>query len=413
MKNNFLQEMQDRGFLNQCTDLDKLGEICNKNSISGYIGFDCTASSLHVGSLLQIMCLRLLQKHGHQPIILLGGGTTLIGDPSGKDATRKILDDKTINKNIKKIENIFKKLLNFKDKKTKPIFVNNADWLTKLKYIDFLRNIGKHFTVNKMLSFESIKMRLEREQSLSYMEFNYMILQAYDFYKLNEKYNCILQIGGSDQWGNIVNGVELIRKVKQKESLGLTTPLITLASGAKMGKSEKGAIWLDSDLVSPYEYWQFWRNTADEDVKKFLKYFTEIEINQINEVVQKEKDINNLKILLANETTKILHGEKASLEAEKTAKETFQGGGLGTNLPEIKFSKLEIKNGLSILDILSNSSIVSSKSEARRTILNKGIKLNNKLIEDDKKIINLEDFGDDDFIKLSCGKKKHYLIKLN
>jgi len=412
MKNNFLSDIIDRDFFHQCTDREKLEKISNAGPIKAYIGFDCTAPSLHVGSLLQIMCLRLLQKHGHQPIVLLGGGTTLIGDPSGKDATRKMLEDKTINKNIKKIENIFKKLLNFKNKKTKPIFVNNADWLAKLKYIDFLRNIGKHFTLNKMLSFESVKMRLDREQSLSYMEFNYMILQAYDFYKLNEKYNCILQIGGSDQWGNIVSGVELIRKIKQKESLGLTTPLITLASGAKMGKSEKGAIWLDPYLISPYDYWQFWRNTADEDVKKFLKYFTEIEINQINEIIKNEKNINNLKILLANETTKILHGEKASLDSEKTARETFQGDGLGVNLPEIKVSKTEIKIGLNILDILSNNSIVSSKSEARRTIQSKGIKINNKLIEDEKKIINIDDFGNDNFIKLSCGKKKHYLIKL-
>ena len=412
MKNNFLSDIIDRDFFHQCTDREKLEKISNAGPIKAYIGFDCTAPSLHVGSLLQIMCLRLLQKHGHQPIVLLGGGTTLIGDPSGKDATRKMLEDKTINKNIKKIENIFKKLLNFENKKTKPIFVNNADWLAKLKYIDFLRNIGKHFTLNKMLSFESVKMRLDREQSLSYMEFNYMILQAYDFYKLNEKYNCILQIGGSDQWGNIVSGVELIRKIKQKESLGLTTPLITLASGAKMGKSEKGAIWLDPNLISPYDYWQFWRNTADEDVKKFLKYFTEIEINQINEIIKNEKNINNLKILLANETTKILHGEKASLDSEKTARETFQGDGLGVNLPEIKVSKTEIKIGLNILDILSNNSIVSSKSEARRTIQSKGIKINNKLIEDEKKIINIDDFGNDNFIKLSCGKKKHYLIKL-
>jgi tyrosyl-tRNA synthetase len=284
MKNNFINEITQRGFFHQCTDQNKLISIISRDTIKAYIGFDCTAPSLHVGSLLQIMCLRMLQKYGHQPIILLGGGTTLIGDPSGKDSTRRILEDKTIDKNISKIKKIFEKLLNFKDKNTKPIFVNNADWLKKLQYIEFLRNIGKHFTINKMLSFESVKLRLEREQSLSYMEFNYMILQAYDFYKLNEKYDCILQIGGSDQWGNIISGVELIRKINQKESYGLTTPLITVASGAKMGKTETGAIWLDEELLSPYDYWQFWRNTNDDDVKKFLKYFTEIDVNDLEKI---------------------------------------------------------------------------------------------------------------------------------
>ena len=339
MKPNFIDEITSRGFFHQCTDLNKLNSLIKTNSIKAYIGFDCTASSLHVGSLLQIMCLRLLQKHGHQPIVLLGGGTTLIGDPSGKDATRKILDEKSIENNIKKIKEIFKKLLDFSNKKTEPIFVNNAEWLKKLNYIEFLRDIGKHFTINKMLSFDSVKLRLEREQSLSYMEFNYMILQAYDFFKLNEKNNCILQIGGSDQWGNIVNGVELIRKLSQKEAFGLTTPLITLSSGAKMGKTESGAIWLDEKLLSPYEYWQFWRNTNDEDVNRFLKYFTEIEIKDLEETIKDEKNINNLKILLANEATKILHGEKNSKEAEKTAKETFEGSGIGKNLPEILLKK--------------------------------------------------------------------------
>ena len=335
MKNNFLNEISTRGFFHQCTDKDKLANLTNKRSIKAYIGFDCTAPSLHVGSLLQIMCLRLLQKYGHQPIVLLGGGTTLIGDPSGKDTTRKILNEKTIDNNIKNIKKIFEKLLNFKNKKTKPIFVNNSEWLNKLKYIEFLRDIGKHFTINKMLSFDSVKLRLDREQSLSYMEFNYMILQAYDFYKLNEKNECILQIGGSDQWGNIINGVELIRKVSQKESFGLTTPLITLSSGAKMGKTEDGAIWLDEKLLSSYDYWQFWRNTSDEDVKKFLKYFTEINEIELENLIDNEKNVNNLKILLANEATKILHGEKKSKEAEITAKETFSGSGIGQNLPII------------------------------------------------------------------------------
>jgi tyrosyl-tRNA synthetase len=411
MKPNFIDEITSRGFFHQCTDLNKLNSLIKTNSIKAYIGFDCTASSLHVGSLLQIMCLRLLQKHGHQPIVLLGGGTTLIGDPSGKDATRKILDEKSIENNIKKIKEIFEKLLDFSNKKTEPIFVNNAEWLKKLNYIEFLRDIGKHFTINKMLSFDSVKLRLEREQSLSYMEFNYMILQAYDFFKLNEKNNCILQIGGSDQWGNIVNGVELIRKLSQKEAFGLTTPLITLSSGAKMGKTESGAIWLDEKLLSPYEYWQFWRNTNDEDVNRFLKYFTEIEIKDLEETIKDEKNINNLKILLANEATKILHGEKNSKEAEKTAKETFEGSGIGKNLPEILLEKKQITNGMQILDLLVNDKIFKSKGEARRAINEKGIKINDQVVDDEKKIISSSDFNDD-ILKISHGKKKHFLVKI-
>ena len=413
MKNNFINEITLRGFFHQCTDQDKLTNLINNESIRAYIGFDCTAPSLHVGSLLQIMCLRLLQKYGHQPIILLGGGTTLIGDPSGKNTTRKILEEKIIDKNIKKIKKIFEKLLNFKDKKTMPIFVNNAEWLNKLKYIDFIRNIGKHFTINKMLSFDSVKLRLEREQSLSYMEFNYMILQAYDFYNLNEKNNCILQIGGSDQWGNIVNGVELIRKINQKESFGLTTPLITLSSGAKMGKTEDGAIWLDEELLSPYDYWQFWRNTNDDDVKKFLKYFTEISVDELEKISNDEKNINNLKVLLANEATKILHGEKKAKGSEKTSKETFEGKGVGKNLPETLIKKSLLKNGIHIIDLLYNSKIFNSKSEVRRAINEKGIKLNDTLVDDEKKIISLGDFKENNYIKVSHGKKKHFIIKLS
>ena len=411
MKNKFLLEMQSRGYLNQCTDLDKLDEICNKKSISGYIGFDCTASSLHVGSLLQIMILKLMQKHGHQPIILLGGGTTLIGDPSGKDSTRKILKQKEIKNNIQSIKKVFNKILNTSNKDTKPIFVNNAEWLTKLNYIQFLRDVGSHFTINKMLTFDSVKLRLEREQSLSYMEFNYMILQAYDFYQLFKTNNCVLQIGGSDQWGNIVSGVDLIRRILQKESYGLTSPLITLASGAKMGKTEKGAIWLNEDLFTPYDYWQFWRNTDDRDVKRFLNFFTDLEPDKINNIFNKEKNINNLKIILANEATKILHGEVASKKAEQTAKETFGGSGLGLDLPEIKLKSNEINKGISLLDFLSNNKITSSKSEARRIIVNNGLKINNVVVVDEKKIIKSTDFKNK-ILKISFGKKKHYLIKI-
>ncbi len=411
MKINFLQEMKLRGYLNQCTNLRDLEEICSKKSIVGYIGFDCTASSLHVGSLLQIMILKLMQKHGHQPIVLMGGGTTLIGDPSGKDSTRKILNSQRIKKNIKSIKKVFLKILNNSNKKTKPIFVDNAQWLTKLNFIKFLREIGSHFTINKMLTFDSVKLRLEREQSLSYMEFNYMILQAYDFYNLFKTKNCCLQIGGSDQWGNIVNGVELIRRLEKKESFGLTSPLITLASGAKMGKTEKGAIWLNESLFSAYDYWQFWRNTDDRDVKRFLNYFTEIEPSEIDKICNKEKNINNLKIILANEATKILHGVDASKKAEITAKSTFGNKSSVEYLPEIKLKLNEVSQGISLVDFLSRNKIISSKSEARRVIANKGVKLNNLPVEDENKVLENKDFNNK-ILKLSFGKKKHYLIKI-
>ena len=412
MKKSFLSEMRSRGYLNQCTDLDNLEKVSKEKTIKAYIGFDCTAPSLHVGSLLQIMILRLLQKYGHQPIVLLGGGTTLIGDPSGKDATRKVLKQKDIKKNIKSIKKLFEKLLLSKSKKTKPIFVDNYQWLSKLKYIDFLRDIGKHFTLNKMLTFESVKLRLDREQSLSYTEFNYMILQAYDFYQLYKKHDCILQMGGSDQWGNIVNGVELIRRILQKDSYGLTTPLITLSSGAKMGKTEKGAVWLDKKMFSPYEYWQFWRNTSDDDVKKFLNYFTEIETNDLAQKIDKEKNINNLKILLANEATTLMHGAKAAKDSADTAKETFVKGGLGKNIPEKEMVNKELIQGVNIIDLIFQSKLVQSKSEARRILKNNGIKINDSIIIDEKKIINMDDVSKDNFIKLSIGKKNHLKIKV-
>jgi len=410
MKNTFLSEMNARGFLNQCTDLEKLEKISIQKPIKAYIGFDSTAPSLHVGSLMQIMVLRLLQRYGHQPIVLLGSGTTLIGDPSGKNSTRKILKHSDIKKNISSIKKIFEKLLSSKNKKTKPVFVDNYNWLGKLKYIDFLRDVGKHFTINKMLTFDSVKLRLDREQSLSYMEFNYMILQAYDFYQLFKKHGCILQMGGSDQWGNIVNGVELIRRILQKEAFGLTTPLITLSSGDKMGKTEKGAVWLDKKMFSPYDYWQFWRNTADEDVKKFLKYFTEIKTDELSSKIDNEKDINKLKILLANEATAIVHGSKASKESEETAKTTFVEGGIGKNIPEKKISKELISKGINILDLVFENGLSSSKSDARRILKNRGIKINDEIILDEKKIINLNKFSKNNYIKLSVGKKMHLKV---
>ena len=410
MENSFLSEFKEREYFNQCTNSEELELLMNKEKIKAYIGFDCTASSLHVGSLLQIMCLRLLQKHGHQPIVLLGGGTTRIGDPSGKEETRKILSEKQIEKNIKNIEKVFKIYLKTNNPKLKPIFVNNYKWLGKLNYIKFLREIGKHFTINKMLSFDSVKLRLDREQSLSYMEFNYMILQAYDFLELNKSKNCQMQIGGSDQWGNIVNGVELIKRYSSKQVFGLTTPLITLASGAKMGKTEKGAVWLDGKLLSSYDYWQFWRNTDDRDVIKFLKMFTDLKLKKIEEI--KNENINKLKIILANEATSMLHGKLSAIKAEKTAKETFESGGSGANLPEIKIKKVELERGIKILDLLSSNKIVSSKSDARRAIKSNALKINNKVLTEENKIIKLNDFNNEKVLKISFGKKKHYLVKI-
>ena len=408
--NKFLKEFKDRGFFYQCTDEDELSKLLDKEKINGYIGFDCTAESLHVGSLLQIMCLRLLQKHGHRPIVLLGGGTTRIGDPSGKDKTRTILSEKEIEKNIKNIEKILKNFLDIKDSKTKPIFVNNYSWLKNLNYISFLRDIGKHFTINKMLSFDSVKTRLEREQSLSYMEFNYMILQAYDFLELNKKENCILQMGGSDQWGNIVNGVDLIKRHSNKQAYGLTTPLITLASGAKMGKTESGAVWLDKKILSSYDYWQFWRNIDDRDVLKFLKIFTDLSLEQIEKI--KVQDINQQKIMLANEATSMLHGEKEAKASEETAKETFSENALGSSLPSVMINKKQLDKQLSIIDLIILSKLETSKSEIRRLIKGNGVKINNQLINDEKLKIT-KDLFSDNFIKLSLGKKRHIKVSLS
>ena len=407
--NKFLKEFKERGFFYQCTNENQLSELLDKKKISAYIGFDCTAESLHVGSLLQIMCLRLLQKHGHRPIVLLGGGTTRIGDPSGKDKTRKLLSEKEILKNSKNIRKILEKFLDKRNKKTKPIFVDNYKWLKNLNYINFLRKIGKHFTINKMLSFESVKTRLEREQSLSYMEFNYMILQAYDFLELNNKEDCLLQIGGSDQWGNIVNGVDLIKKYSDKEAFGLTTPLITLASGAKMGKTADGAVWLDKKFLSSYDYWQFWRNTDDRDVKKFLKFFTDIESKEIENL--DDQNINQLKILLANKTTEMLHGKNEALKAEKIAKETFSDNSSGSSLPSIGLSKTKLNKNISIIDLVILAKFEKSKSEVRRLIKGKAVKINNQIVEDEKFQITDKIFNDN-YLKLSIGKKRHIRIRL-
>ena len=408
--NNFLKEFKDRGFFYQCTGEEDLSKLLDKEKIKGYIGFDCTAESLHVGSLLQIMCLRLLQKHGHRPIVLLGGGTTRIGDPSGKDKTRIILSEKEIEKNISNIEKILKNFLDDTNPKTKPFFVNNYTWLKNLNYISFLRDIGKHFTINKMLSFDSVKTRLEREQSLSYMEFNYMILQAYDFLELNKTKNCMLQIGGSDQWGNIVNGVDLIKRHSNNHVYGLTTPLITLASGAKMGKTESGAVWLDKRFLSSYDYWQFWRNTDDRDVLKFIKIFTDISTDQIEKT--KDNNINELKILLANKATEMLHGEQEAKNSEETAKQTFTDNSMGKNLPSISISDKELMEKMTIIDLIVLSKLENSRSEIRRLIKGNGIKINSQVIKNEKFIVTKALFNNN-LIKLSLGKKKHIKVELS
>jgi len=412
MQETFLTEFEKRGYFSQCTDRPGLSELMLKGKIKAYIGFDCTAPSLHVGSLMQIMCLRLLQKYGQQPIVLLGGGTTLIGDPSGKEETRKIINKKDIDKNIKSIENVFKIFLKSKNSKTKPIFVNNYAWLSKLNYINFLREIGKHFTINKMLTFDSVKLRLEREQSLSYMEFNYMMLQAYDFYELNRRYKCILQIGGSDQWGNIINGTDLIKRKDKKLAYGLTTPLLTLSSGAKMGKTEKGAIWLNKKMLSPYDYWQFWRNTDDNDVFNFLKLFTDLDLEQIDSLKNNGQDINKVKILLANEATTMLHGVKAAKDSEITAQKTFVDKSIGKDLPIIKVKKNTIAKGINIFDLVLQTKLANSKGEIRRMIKNNGLKINNEVLKDETKIINQNNFDENNNMKVSHGKKQHVIVKI-
>jgi tyrosyl-tRNA synthetase len=408
--NKFLIEFKERGFFYQCTGEEDLSKLLDKEKINAYIGFDCTAESLHVGSLLQIMCLRLLQKHGHRPIVLLGGGTTRIGDPSGKDKTRTILSEDEIEKNINNIKKILKNFLDDSDPKTKPIFVNNYSWLKNLNYISFLRDIGKHFTINKMLSFDSVKTRLDREQSLSYMEFNYMILQAYDFLELNRTAKCMLQIGGSDQWGNIVNGVDLIKRYSNNHVYGLTTPLITLASGAKMGKTVSGAVWLDKKFLSSYDYWQFWRNIDDRDVLKFIKIFTDIDIDKIEKI--KNNNINELKILLANNATEMLHGEQEAKKSEETAKKTFNDSSMGENLPSISINEKDLKKKITIIDLIVLSKFENSKSEIRRLIKGNGVRINNQVVTNEKFMVTKNLFVDN-LIKISLGKKRHIKVELN
>ena len=409
-----IDELKYRGFINQCTDKDGLIKLLNSEKLSFYIGFDCTAKSLHVGSLIQIMIMRIFQKYGHTPIILIGKGTTRIGDPSGKDETRKILSEEEINENAINLVEVFKKYLNLNTGENKAIVKDNSDWLDKLNYVNFLRDYGKHFTINKMLTFDSVKLRLDREQSLSFVEFNYMIFQAYDFLELHKRNNCLLQIGGSDQWGNIVNGIELIRRVTGNDSYGLTTPLLTNANGEKMGKTASGAVWLNEDHLSPYDYWQFWRNVDDRDVIKFLKLFTDLDENFISECEGKIKtNINDVKIILANEATKMLHGQEKTNIAEQTAKEIFQDKGSASGMPTLQLDADSIEDEVYIYDLIVKMKFASSKTESRKLIRGNGVKLNKEIVRDEMQSLKLKDLIDANETVISVGKKKYFNVKVN
>ena len=413
-ESQFMQLMRDRNFIHQVTDERELDAMMARDQVTAYIGFDCTADSLHVGSLVQIMMLRHLQKCGHRPIVLMGGGTTKVGDPSGKDDARQLLSDENIKHNKEGIRKIFEKYLVFGDGPTDALMVDNDEWLSNLEYIRFLREYGRHFSVNRMLSFDSVKLRLDREQPLSFLEFNYMILQAYDFLELQRRHNCILQMGGSDQWGNIINGVELVRRVDQKSIFGLTTPLVTTASGEKMGKSASGAIWLNSDRLSPYEFWQFWRNTEDGDVGRFLRLFTEIPLDEITKLeMLKGSELNEAKKILASEITKLCHGLNASESAASTAQKIFEEGLLGADLPTILIDTKQLEQGLWIIEALKQAEFIKSNGEGRRLINNGGVRLNDVVVFDPDQKILISDANSDGVIKLSSGKKRHELLKAN
>lgn len=412
-QSSFLKTLATRGFIHQQTDEESLDKLLAAGSpVPAYIGFDCTAPSLHVGSLMQIMVLRWLQKCGHKPVVLMGGGTTKVGDPSGKDESRKLLDAAGIQANVDGIKKVFSKYLTFGDGPTDAVMVNNADWLDNLNYIEFLRDYGRHFSVNKMLSMESVKLRLEREQHLSFLEFNYMILQAYDFVELNKRLGVRIQFGGSDQWGNIINGVELQRKVEGKEVFGLTTPLLTTSTGAKMGKTADGAVWMDEEMLSPYEFWQFWRNTADADVPTFLKFFTEFSMEEIEAFSKAEgAEINEVKKKLATHITALCHGAEAANAAEETARQTFEMGGAGGALPEAFLPQDVLLNGLPAYELFAKAELAKSNGEARKLIRGKGAKIQDVVVEDENQTITFNEEQLQTGIKLSAGKKRHILLK--
>ncbi|MGA9442522.1 MAG: tyrosine--tRNA ligase [Methyloceanibacter sp.] len=411
-KSDLLHELSARGFIHQCTDEAGLDALARKEIVTGYIGFDCTAPSLHVGNLVSIMLLRKLQQTGHRPIVLIGGGTTKVGDPSGKDESRKLLDDATIASNIDGIQRVFSKFVTFGTGKRDAILLNNANWLERLNYISFLRDYGRHFSVNRMLGQDSVKLRLEREQNLSFIEFNYMVLQAYDFVELNRREGCRLQMGGSDQWGNIVTGIELGRRTDGVELFGVTTPLLTTSSGGKMGKTAAGAVWLNPDMLSPYDYWQFWRNAEDADVPRFLKLFTELPLDEIDRLAALEgSELNEAKKILATEATALVHGRAAADQAAETARATFEQGRLASELPTLEIAKADLENGYGVLTAAVQAGFVKSTGEARRQIKGGGIKVNDVAVRDERQALTPANLTAEGVIKLSLGKKRHALIR--
>jgi tyrosyl-tRNA synthetase len=412
-KSDFLRVLADRGFIHQVSEPDVLDQLAKAGRITGYIGFDCTAPSLHVGSLLPIMMLYWMQQTGHRPIALMGGGTTRVGDPSGKDESRRLLTYAQIDENLKGIRAVFAKFLKFGDAPPDAIMANNADWLGSLNYIDFLRDVGRHFSINRMLSFDSVKLRLERQQELSFLEFNYMILQAYDFLELYKRHGCVLQMGGSDQWGNIINGIDLGRRAASAQLFALTSPLITTSSGAKMGKTAAGAVWLNADLVSPYDYWQYWRNAEDGDVARFLKLFTTLPLDEIERLARlKGEEINEAKKVLATEATALVHGRAAAAEAAATARTTFEEGALSQNLPTVEIKRTELDQGIGVLSAFAEKTgLVASNGEARRQIKNGGLRVNDAPVSDEKMMLTARDLTPEGVIKLSLGKKKHVLLR--
>lgn len=410
-KSDFMRVMMERGFIADCTDYQALDEALCEGVVPAYIGFDATAKSLHVGSLIQIMMLRWLQKTGHKPITLMGGGTTKVGDPSFRADERPLLDEAAINDNISGIKQVFAKYIDYSDADNGALMLNNAEWLDGLNYLEFLRDIGRHFSVNRMLSFESVKSRIDREQSLSFLEFNYMILQAYDFLELNRRYGCLLQMGGSDQWGNIVNGIDLTRRVIDNQIFGLTSPLLTTSEGKKMGKSADGAVWLNADMRSPYEFWQFWRNTTDADVGRFLKLYTELPVEECDRLGALEgQEINDAKVILANEVTTLCHGAEAAAAAEATAREVFEKGGVGDDLPTLELSAAELGDGISIVQLIVKSGLAKSGKDAKRLIKENGAKLDDENLTDAGLMVDAAKLAQP--IKLSAGKKRHALVKL-
>ena len=411
-KSDFLRVLSERGFIHQCSDPEALDEAARAGTIAAYVGYDCTAPSLHVGHLLSIMMLRWLQKTGHKPIALMGGGTTKVGDPSGKDESRKLLSDGEIEANMASIKQTFARFLAFGEGPRDALMVNNADWLDHLNYIDFLRDYGRHFTINRMLAFDSVKLRLEREQPLTFLEFNYMILQAYDFLELSRRHACTLQMGGSDQWGNIVNGIELSRRVDGTQLFALTTPLLATASGAKMGKTAAGAVWLNADLLGAYDYWQYWRNTEDADVGRFLRLFTELPLDEIARLEALEgQEINEAKKVLANEATALLHGREAARLADETARKTFEEGALGEGLPTVAVARGELAEGYGLLRALVAAGLAGSNGEARRAVEGGGVRVNDAPVSDARMLLTPDALGAEGVIKLSVGKKRHALLR--